>query len=101
VTILGRNGTISEAEFTATAEQCADRRRAADRLKALDAEGDMNCRRFAVVNFVRKVTQDAKTPAAALRAHGPPLGGLRDHASLRPPCVRRTDGEVTIGARDE
>jgi hypothetical protein len=66
----------------------------------------MNCRRFAVVNFVRKVTREEgdpgrQDPAAALKAHGPPLGGLRDHAGLRPPCVRRTDGEVTIGARDE
>jgi NhaA family Na+:H+ antiporter len=37
-------------------------RRAADRLEALDAEGDMDSRRFAVVSFLRKVTQDAKTP---------------------------------------
>ena len=37
-------------------------RRAADRIEALDAEGDMDSRRFAIVSFLRKVTQDAKTP---------------------------------------
>jgi NhaA family Na+:H+ antiporter len=37
-------------------------RRAADRLEALDAGGDMDSRRFAVVSFLRRVTQDAKTP---------------------------------------
>ncbi|HSF06105.1 MAG TPA: Na+/H+ antiporter NhaA, partial [Methylomirabilota bacterium] len=37
-------------------------RRAADRLEALEGEGDMDSRRFAVVSFLQTVTQDAKTP---------------------------------------